>query len=87
MSTPKTTPRIAASQSFNLEEVDLLEFTFDTMLRGGNPQPAVVRSKVLPKLLRKIKTMKSRADAIKATRTAPVVAEAQKSCESPAVSV
>lgn len=79
METPpqKKTPRLAASQSFNLEEVDLLEFAFDTMLRGGNPQPAVVRSKALPKLLRKIKSMKTKVTTLKASReaAAPVAAE------------
>jgi hypothetical protein len=72
----KKSARIAASQSFSLEEIELLDFTYETLLKSGNPV-SVTRAKVFPKLLRKIKTMRARAQTVKNARSAasPVAAE------------
>lgn len=72
----KASQRIAASQSFNAEEVELLNFTYDTLLRGGNPL-SVTRAKAFAGMLRKIKGMKARCTSLKAEREAavPVAAE------------
>lgn len=64
---PKKTRRVAASQSFVPDEVQLLDFVFNSLLMSSNPQ-AATRHKSFPSMLRKISAMKNRVATVRAGR-------------------
>ena len=66
------------SNSFSPEEIEILDFTFSTLLRGGDAR-VITRKKGFPGLLKKVADMKKRSGE-------PVKTESSSSVEPAAVS-
>ena len=60
----KHATRVAASQSFTPDEVQLLAFAFEGLLRGQDIR-AVCRHKNFPNLIRKVQAMQRRLVGVK----------------------
>lgn len=58
------------SNSFSPEEIEILDFTFNTLLRGGDPK-VVIRKKGFPGLLKKVADMKKRSELSEERAKAP----------------
>lgn len=63
----KKLPRLAASQSFTLEEVSWLEQLIKILLRGGDAR-IVMRAPEARGMLHKIQVMKERIETVKKER-------------------
>jgi len=82
------------SNSFSEDEIQVLEFVTQTLLRGGDPRVAT-RNKAFPSLCRKVMAMKAKVKELKqrpaqlessvGTVGAPALAEASEGVEAPAI--
>lgn len=74
-------PRITASQSFNEDEIKVLDGIFSTLLRGGDPK-ILMRSPAAKNVMRKVQTMKASIERQKSiTHTTRTTTPAQCTCE------
>jgi len=58
---PKTTVRMAASQSFKEDEVKLLTQVFSALMRGGDVS-SIIRTKAFASCYRKVAKMRDRLE-------------------------